>query len=79
MTSPVPAFESSDAVRIEHAERGHPVEYLAPDSVLNSLPCQGSRHLVGLYASMPNCAAGDHILCDITTRAASIEKDPIGS
>ena len=35
---PVPVVESPGAVRIGHPERGHLVEYLAPNSVFNSLP-----------------------------------------
>ena len=35
---PVPVGESPGAVSIGHAERGHLVEYLAPNSVFNSLP-----------------------------------------
>ena len=44
---PVPVGESPGAVSIGHAERGHLVEYLAPNSVFNSLPRQrSSPHLV---------------------------------
>ena len=39
---PVPVVESPGAVRIGHPERGHLVEYLAPNSVFNSLPRQRS-------------------------------------
>ena len=39
---PVPVGESPGAVSIGHAERGHLVEYLAPNSVFNSLPRQRS-------------------------------------
>ena len=43
---PVPVAESPGAVRIGHPERGHLVEYLAPNSVFNSLPRQrSSPHL----------------------------------
>ena len=43
---PVPVAESLGAVRIGHPERGHLVEYLAPNSVFNSLPRQrSSPHL----------------------------------
>ena len=43
---PVPVVESPSAVRIGHPERGHLVEYLAPNSVFNSLPRQrSSPHL----------------------------------
>ena len=43
---PVPVAESPGAVRIVHPERGHLVEYLAPNSVFNSLPRQrSSPHL----------------------------------
>ena len=46
LTSPVPVAESPGAVRIGHPERGHLVEYLAPNSVFNSLPRQrSSPHL----------------------------------
>ena len=40
---PVPVAESPGAVRIGHPERSHLVEYLAPNSVFNSLPRQRSR------------------------------------
>ena len=39
---PVPVAESPGAVRIGHPERSHLVEYLAPNSVFNSLPRQRS-------------------------------------
>ena len=39
---PVPVVESPGAVRIGHPKRGHLVEYLAPNSVFNSLPRQRS-------------------------------------
>ena len=43
---PVPVAESPGAVRIGHPERSHLVEYLAPNSVFNSLPRQrSSPHL----------------------------------
>ena len=43
---PVPVGESPGAVSIGHAERGHLVEYLTPNSVFNSLPRQcSSPHL----------------------------------
>ena len=43
---PLPVAESPGAVRIGHPERGHLVEYLAPNSVFNSLPRQrSSPHL----------------------------------
>ena len=43
---PVPVVESPGAVRIGHPERSHLVEYLAPNSVFNSLPRQrSSPHL----------------------------------
>ena len=43
---PVPVAESPGAVRIGHSERSHLVEYLAPNSVFNSLPRQrSSPHL----------------------------------
>ena len=43
---PVPVAESPGAVRIGHPERSHLVEYLAPNSVFNSLPRQrSSLHL----------------------------------
>ena len=43
---PVPVAESPSAVRIGHPERSHLVEYLAPNSVFNSLPRQrSSPHL----------------------------------
>ena len=43
---PVPVAESPGAVRIGHPEPGHLVEYLAPNSVFNSLPRQrSSPHL----------------------------------
>ena len=46
LTSPVPVTESPGAVRIGHPERSHLVEYLAPNSVFNSLPRQrSSPHL----------------------------------
>ena len=38
----VPVVESPGAVRIGHPERSHLVEYLAPNSVFNSLPRQRS-------------------------------------
>ena len=44
---PVPVGESPDAVSIGHAERGHLVEYLAPNSVFNSLPRQRSSPHLG--------------------------------
>ena len=44
---PVPVVESPGAVRIGHPERGHLVEYLAPNSVFNSLPRQRSCPLLG--------------------------------
>ena len=42
LTSLMPVAESPGAVRIGHPERGHLVEYLAPNSVFNSLPRQRS-------------------------------------
>ena len=43
---PVPVAGSPGAVRIGHPERSHLVEYLAPNSVFNSLPRQrSSPHL----------------------------------
>ena len=43
---PVPVAESPGAVRIGHPERSHLVEYLALNSVFNSLPRQrSSPHL----------------------------------
>ena len=44
---PVPVGESPGAVSIGHAERGHLVEYLAPNSVFNSLPRQRSSPHLG--------------------------------
>ena len=44
---PVPVAESPGAVRIGHPERGHLVEYLAPNSVFNSLPRQRSSPHLG--------------------------------
>ena len=44
---PVPVAESPGAVRIGHAERGHLVKYLAPNSVFNSLPRQRSSPHLG--------------------------------
>ena len=44
---PVPVVESPGAVRIGHPERGHLVEYLAPNSVFNSLPRQRSCRISG--------------------------------
>ena len=44
---PVPVGESPGAVGIGHAERGHLVEYLAPNSVFNSLPRQRSSPHLG--------------------------------
>ena len=46
LTSLMPVAESPGAVRIGHPESGHLVEYLAPNSVFNSLPRQrSSPHL----------------------------------
>ena len=42
LTSLMPVAESPGAVRIGHPERGHLVEYLAPNSMFNSLPRQHS-------------------------------------
>ena len=42
LTSLMPVAESPGAVRIGHPEPGHFVEYLAPNSVFNSLPRQRS-------------------------------------
>ena len=42
LTSLMPVAESPGAVRIGHPKRGHLVEYLAPNSVFNSLPRQRS-------------------------------------
>ena len=44
---PVPVGESPGAVSIGHAERGHLVEYLTPNSVFNSLPRQRSSPHLG--------------------------------
>ena len=44
---PVPVGESPGAVSIGHTERGHLVEYLAPNSVFNSLPRQRSSPHLG--------------------------------
>ena len=44
---PVPVAESPGAVRIGHPERSHLVEYLAPNSVFNSLPRQRSSRISG--------------------------------
>ena len=44
---PVPVVESPGAVRIGHPERSHLVEYLAPNSVFNSLPRQRSSPHLG--------------------------------
>ena len=44
---PVPVAESPGAVRIGHPERSHLVEYLAPNSVFNSLPRQRSSPHLG--------------------------------
>ena len=44
---PVSVGESPGAVSIGHAERGHLVEYLAPNSVFNSLPRQRSSPHLG--------------------------------
>ena len=44
---PVSVVESPSAVRIGHPERGHLVEYLAPNSVFNSLPRQRSSPHLG--------------------------------
>ena len=47
LTSLMPVAESPGAVRIGHPKRGHLVEYLAPNSVFNSLPRQRScSHLL---------------------------------
>ena len=43
----VPVAESPGAVRIGHPERSHLVEYLAPNSVFNSLPRQRSTLHLG--------------------------------
>ena len=46
LTSLMPVAESPGAVRIGHPESGHLVDYLAPNSVFNSLPRQrSSPHL----------------------------------
>ena len=51
---PVPVAESPGAVRIGHPERSHLVEYLAPNSVFNSLPRQrSSPHLLCLLFIHP--------------------------
>ena len=47
LTSLAPVAESAGAVRIGHPERGHFVEYLAPNSVFNSLPRQRSSPHLG--------------------------------
>ena len=47
LTSPVPVAESPGAVRIGHPERSILVEYLAPNSVFNSLPRQRSARISG--------------------------------
>ena len=44
---PVSVVESPSAVRIGHPERGHLVEYLAPNAVFNSLPRQRSSPHLG--------------------------------
>ncbi len=44
---PVPVAESPGTVRIGHPERRHLVEYLAPNSVFNSLPRQRSSPHLG--------------------------------
>ena len=46
LTSLMPVAESPGAVRIGHPESGHLVDYLAPNSVFNSLPRQRSSGVV---------------------------------